>query len=169
MKLAEILLFKDSPTLSSQEEIDTSNDLCISENITEAFDVTEYYLWMLDFRSIYTKIANSLPQKNTSFLDLSLENIIGCEVVCAAICHQFNWDFLRNAVYEMTLQDETWLYPKKLSIITSTKVFQLLGNYKKPERIREKERSSLLRSLGSSLLVLGYNYWDIFFSEHTGV
>lgn len=158
---------KDCPAPFSQEAIDMSNDPCVSENITEAFNATEYYLWMSDFRSIYAKIANSLPPRNTSFPNLSLENVIGCEVVCAAICHQINWDFLRNAVYEMTIQDDTWLCPEKLSKITSAKVLQLLGNYNKPERIREKERCSLLRSLGSSLSVLGYSYRDIFFCANS--
>lgn len=149
--------------------IDMNNAPCVSENITEAFDATGYYLWMLDFRCIYNKIANSLPPRNTSFPDLSIENVIGCEVVCAAICHQINWDFLRNAVYEMTIEDSEWLYPKNLSKINSAKILQLLGNYSKPERIREKERCSLLRSLGSSLSELGYNYWDIFFSADSSI
>lgn len=146
-----------------------SNEPYVSENITEAFDATEYSLCMINFRDIYAKIVNSLPPRNSSFPNLSLENVIGCEVVCAAICHQINWDFLRNAIYEMTMQDDTWLYPKKLSKITSAKVLQLLGNYNKPERIKEKERCSLLRSLGSSLSTLGYNYWDIFFSADLAI
>jgi hypothetical protein len=146
-----------------------SNEPYVSENITEAFDATEYSFWMIDFKNIYTKIANSLPQRNSTFPNLSIENAIGCEVVCAAICHQINWDFLRNAVYEMTLQDVTWLHPKKLAKITSVKVLQLLGNYNKSERIREKERCSLLRSLGSSLSAMGYSYWDIFFSADSAI
>lgn len=140
-----------------------SDESYISENITESFDATENSFWMINFHDIYTKIAHSLPPRNSSFTNLSLENAIGCEVVCAAICHQINWDFLRNAVYEMTMQDNTWIIPEKLSKITSAKVLQVLGNYNKPERIREKERCSLLRSLGSTLSALGYNYWDIFF------
>lgn len=145
------------------------NDYYVSENITEAFEATEYSLWMTGFGEIYSKIVKSMPPRNLSFSKLPLEDAIGCEVVCAAICHQINWDFLRSAVYKMTLQDDTWLFPQKLSKITSTKVLQLLIEYDKPERIREKERCSLLRSLGSSLLAIGYTYTDIFFSDDSTI
>jgi len=142
-----------------------NNDHNISEDMIEAFEATEYNLQMINFKEIYLKIVAALPPRNSSFSKLSLENIIGCEVVCAAICHQINWDFLRTVIYNKTMQDETWITPKNLAKITSTKVLQLLAGYDKPERIREKERCSLLRSLGKSLLGLGYGYSDIFFER----
>lgn len=137
----------------------------ISENILEAFEASEYSLWMVDYKQIYSKICELLPPRNTPFYDLSLENAIGCEIICAAICHQINWDFLRNTVYEMTRNDSTWIAPKELSKLSVKKVKRLLGQYYKPERIREKERGALLRSLGSSLVEMNYTYFDIFFSD----
>lgn len=146
-----------------------SNESYVSENITEAFEASDFSLWMTNFHSIYAKIVLALPPRNSSFSNLSLENTIGCEVVCAAICHQINWDFLRHAIYQLTIQDHSWLVPRKLARITTKKVQQLLGNYNRPERIRAKERCSLLRSLGKSLSVLNYSYSDIFFSAESKI
>jgi hypothetical protein len=143
------------------------NENNISENITEAFSTTEYSIWMVDFHDIYLKIVELLPPRNSPFSDLSLEYTIGCEVVCAAICHQINWDFLRKAVFEMTTADKKWISLNSLSKITIADVNHLLHEYDKPERIRGKERSLMLRSLGESLESSGYNtYCDIFFSEN---
>lgn len=143
-----------------------SDESNISGNIFESFDDTSYSLWMLNFNEIYDKIFDSLPPRNISFLDLSLERSVGCEVICAAICHQINWDFLREAVYKMTKKDDTWIIPEKLSKITSEQIIELLGEYGKPERIRERERCSLLRSLGNSLLEMKISYLDLFFSHN---
>lgn len=137
----------------------------ISENILESFDVANYSFDMTSFREIYAKIINSLPPRNLLFSELSLENAIGCEIICAAICHQINWDFLRNTIYKRTKVDCTWITPQKISKITSKEVAQLLDGYNKLERIREKERAFLLRSLGNSLLELNYSYSDIFFLQ----
>lgn len=137
----------------------------ISENILESFDVANYSFDMTNFRETYTKIINFLPPRNSLFSELSLENAIGCEVICAAICHQINWDFLRSAIYEKTKLDLTWMAPQKISKITPKEVAQLLEGYNRPERIREKERAFLLRSLGNSLLELNYSYSDIFFLQ----
>lgn len=140
------------------------NEPYISESIAEAFKASGFSLWMMDFRDIYEKIALALPPRNISFSDLSVENTIACEVICAAICHQINWDFLRNTIYQKTIQDNSWLIPRRLANITSIEVKQLLGGYNKPERTRVKNRCSLLRSLGGALTELGYNYSDIFFT-----
>lgn len=137
----------------------------VSENILESFEASDFSLWMINFEEIYSKICESLPPRNTPFESLRLEDAIGCEVICAAICHQINWDFLRDAVYKATKADTTWITPQELSKISIEKVRQLLGGYDKPERVREKERCSILRSLGSRLLEMKYNYLDIFFSD----
>jgi hypothetical protein len=147
----------------------TVSESIISESIEDAFEATGNSLWMLNFKYLYLEISKSLPPRNSSFDGLSLEDIIGCEVICAAICHQINWDFLRHVVYEHTIQDCTWLSPINLSRITTTDVVKLIGSYNKPERIREKERCSLLRSVGKSLLSLEYNYTDIFISKKSSI
>lgn len=137
----------------------------ISENILASFESSEYSLIMTNYKEIYSKIYELLPPRNTPFLGLSLENAVGCEVICAAICHQINWDFLRKAVYEMAMKNTIWITPKELSKISFENVKLLLKKYDKPERIREKERGILLRSLGNSLTEMNYTYIDIFFSD----
>lgn len=146
-----------------------NDNIIISENILASFEASEYSLWMLNFKELYAMICKILPPRNTPFLGLSLENAIGCEIVCAAICHQINWDFLREVVYEATQKDTIWITPKELSKISVKKVMQLLGKYDKPERIRAKERCKLLRSIGNSLLEVNYSYLDIFFSDSFNV
>lgn len=141
----------------------------ISENIEESFVATDYSFSMLNYREIYARISESLPPRNRYFAALSLDDVIGCEVICAAICHQINWDFLRRVVYERTIQTATWLSPKNLAKITIAEIVQLLGSYDKPERIRGKERCSLLRSVGKILLSRGYSYTEIFFSKNMAV
>lgn len=141
----------------------------ISENILESFDLADYSFDMTNFREIYAKIINSLPPRNLLFSELPLENAIGCEIICAAICHQINWDFLRSTIYKKTKLDCTWIAPQKISRISPREVAQLLEGYNKPERIREKERAFLLRSLGNSLLELNYSYSDIFFLQDRAI
>ena len=128
----------------------------ISESILESFEASD----------VYQKICGTLPPRNISFSDLSLDEAIGCEMICAAICHQINWDFLRNSVYEATRANAKWISPEELSRISVEKVRKLLDGYSKPERIREKERCGLLRSLGKRLLELNYRYLDIFFDSN---
>lgn len=142
-----------------------NSNISVSENILGSFEASEYSLWMINFKEIYAEICEILPPRNIPFLELGLENAVGCEIICASICHQINWDFLREAVYEMTQKDISWIAPKELSRISVDKVKQLLGKYDKPERIREKERCALLRSIGSTLMKINYTYLDIFFSD----
>jgi len=146
-----------------------SHEYNVSENIVEAFEIAEVSLDMLNFKEIYSRIATSMPPRNSSFENLSLEDRIGCEVVCAAICHQINWDFLRDAVYKMTLDDSAWINPASIAKITSAKVTELLASYNKPKRIRARERCSLLRSVGRSLLEMDYGYYDIFFAPNFSI
>lgn len=68
----------------------------------------------------------------------------------AAICHQINWDFLDErlslAFGSMPLDAIS------LSRVTARDVNAWLAGYKKPHRIRAKERAALLRDLGERLL-----------------
>jgi hypothetical protein len=138
----------------------------VSDSIEDAFEAVGLTVEGLDFKYIYSKILNVLPPRNSSFCELSLECAIGAEVVCAAICHQINWDFLRSVIYKKTIDNSKWLTPYNLSKITAFDVALLISSYDKPERIREAERSSLLRSVGKSLVDINYNYTEIFLSDY---
>ena len=60
----------------------------VSENIYASFEATDYSFWMMNYKEIYSNICRVLPKRNTPFENMSLEETIGCEVICAAICHQ---------------------------------------------------------------------------------
>ncbi|GHV36094.1 hypothetical protein FACS18949_15100 [Clostridia bacterium] len=146
-----------------------NDELNISEEISESFEAVQYNMLMLNFCETYSLIKQVLPPRNSTFAGLSNENVIACEVISAAICHQINWDFLRNAIYQTVIDDDTWILPEKLLKISSKKVLQILADYNKPERIREKERSSLLRSLGKCIYDAGLDYTGIFFDNNFAV
>ena len=61
-----------------------------------------------------------------------------------SICHQFNWDFLQNAMAE-------WLLPVPearltgLQTVRPSDISKLLQGYAKPERIRPQQRAQMLR------------------------
>ncbi len=57
----------------------------ISNSITEEFIAAENFIWMVNFHDIYLKIIELLPPRNLSFSNLPLNDIIGCEIICAAI------------------------------------------------------------------------------------
>ena len=137
----------------------------ISESIYASFKAADYSLWMVDYKTIYSDIFKVLPKRNTPFDGLTLEETIGCEVVCAAICHQINWDFLRRAIFETTVHDSPWILPKNLASLSPAYLQRMLSAYNKPERIRVNERCSLLRSLGHRLTQMNYKYSDIFFQK----
>lgn len=67
-----------------------------------------------------------------------------------SICHQFNWDFLQNALAQ-------WLLPEpekrldELKTVTSRDVKRLLAAYPKPDRIRGEERATMLRRTADEL------------------
>src|ERR1700679_2835361 len=61
-----------------------------------------------------------------------------------SICHQFNWDFLQNAMAQ-------WLLPapeaklESLQAVRPSEISGLLQGYAKPERIRPQQRAQMLR------------------------
>ena len=75
------------------------------------------------------------------------------KVLFVSICHQFNWDFLQNAMAE-------WLLPSpeaklaQLEVVRSTEIALLLQGYSKPDRIRAQQRARMLRETAGHLLRL---------------
>ncbi len=121
------------------------------------FDVYENY------PLIYNGLKDFIPKTETSFRNFELNICIGCEMICAAICHSINWDFLRKAVKKKTTDDVAWLVPEHLSRITPNDVEQLLNGYEKKERIRASERCELLADIGKRLLKDQKSFKDLFF------
>lgn len=137
----------------------------ISENIKSSFEVFNLTLDMIDIPEIYKKLEVILPDNEVMFNEFDLEKIIACETICAAICHKINWDFLRKVVYEKTIKNNKWIYPKYLKDIKPQEVFDLLCEYTKKHRIKADERSCMLREIGMIMYKNNINYTDIFFDQ----
>ncbi|MEG0836221.1 MAG: hypothetical protein RR413_12345 [Christensenellaceae bacterium] len=139
----------------------------ISLPIIENFEVAEYSLDMMDFPQIYNQLSKTIPQRNSLFSFSELETSVACETICAAICHQINWDFLRTTIFRYTIQNPDWILPQNLNVISSKTLSKILSGYDKPERIRAGERAKLLRSLGETILENSKNhkYLEIFMSN----
>lgn len=121
------------------------------------FDVYENY------PQIYDRLKDFIPKTETLFQNFELNILIGCEMICAAICHSINWEFLRKTVKKKTTEDAAWLVPEHLSQITPNDVEQLLKGYEKKERIRASERCELLADIGKRLLKDKKSFKDLFF------
>lgn len=143
---------------------ENNDNLAISKQISVGFDICDIPFLGCDYEKIYLNIAGVLPKESVSFSELTMEKSIACEVVCAAICHQMNWDYLRQAVLEKTKADTNWLCGERISSISEEEVAAMFSNYKKTERIRAKERCEILHELGELVCNIG-SYQKIFMDE----
>lgn len=136
----------------------------ISQRVLTGFSKFDYTLDIYDnYHLIYNGLKDFVPKTETSFWNFGLDICIGCEMICAAICHSMNWDFLRKTVKRKTTDDLTWLAPEHLSKITPNDVEQLLKEYEKKERIRASERCEMLIDIGKRLLNNQKSFKDLFF------
>lgn len=76
--------------------------LSISERITDEFDIVQIPFIGCDFDLLYHQIVEILPSETISFNEFEFDKNIACEMICASICHQMNWVFLRQAVLDTT-------------------------------------------------------------------
>lgn len=136
----------------------------LSKQIVEEFSICDIPFLGCDFEKVYQDIAGVLPKEAVSFMGLPFENRVACEVVCAAICHQMNWDYLRQAVLNKTREDESWLKGERLSGISEDEVASLFVGYENTERIRGKERCGILREVGGMVCGVG-GYLPLFLDE----
>ena len=120
----------------------------VSERLLESFHVSDIHFFGCDFDDIYPKLNKIIPGDTVLFAYTDINTFIASEMVCAAICHQINWDYLRKAVFKKTLQQPKWLEAEALSVISESEVTAMLADYNKPERIRANQRTRLLQSIG---------------------
>lgn len=123
--------------------------IAVSARLLDAFDVANIPFLGCDFDRVYPELKKNIPSETIVFDYSDINATIACESVCSAICHQMNWDYLRQAVYKKTLEHPDWLKPESLSIISENEISILLAGYNKPERIRANERAVILRQIGS--------------------
>lgn len=129
------------------------------------FEVGGYSLDMIGIGELYRKISINVPP-SFSFIDFDLEKRIAGELICATICHKINWDFLRRAVYEHTIQDNSWMELVRLSKIKSKEMTAILANYSNKDRVQASNRGKILRSLGKYILTHYLDYTSLFFSNN---
>jgi len=115
--------------------------------------------------SLYSSLSLCVPTEKISFKNLSYNDAIVAELICAAICHQINWDFLRQAILDQTLINPDWLSVQHISNIRPKEIAEILATYSKPDRIKANERAAILRNLGITYLSYGNGFLDIFFTE----
>lgn len=120
----------------------------ISERLMDGFDYMSIPFLECDFDKVYPAISRIMPKESISF-DLWGEDVmIMAEIVCAGICHQMNWDFLRTSIFLKLKDDSSWIYPANLTQIEEKDVLELFKLYNRPERIRAEERTHILKEIG---------------------
>ena len=144
-------LFEDRPfgKHSAQDcKMESKQENSVSARLLESFAVSEIPFLGCDFDKLYPVLNEIIPNERVEFYYADINTVIACETICAAICHQMNWDFLRQVVLEKTEEQINWITPEALSAVSEDIICGLLAGYNKPERIRAGERASILRSVG---------------------
>lgn len=138
----------------------------ISSKVLGSFTTVEIPFLGCDFDKVYPKLAQIIPKEKVVFTEFSLDKIILCEIISAAICHQMNWDFLRNAMLEKIKADCNWVEPSRLAMMSSREVEDMLKAYPKKERIQGEIRARLLNNVG--IWLLGYKRPEDVFLDKAG-
>lgn len=137
----------------------------ISARLLNSFNVSDIPFMGCDFEMLYPNLKNIVPSETILFDYADINTLIACETVCAAICHQMNWDFLRNAIFKKAKALPRYLSAESLSNISNRDVSELLEGYGKPERIRSSERADILRNIGRLATQHG-SFANLFFDEN---
>lgn len=164
-KYKQISFFEDEIVVNSRREQKEAS--AYSEDMFNNFQEIDFSFSMLSLYlpPIYNSLSKLVPKENVVFLNIDIEKAIVCEMICAALCHQINWDFLREVVYKKTYSQPEWINADYLSKIQIDEVANLLGSYSKPERIRASERTEILRTLGNCFSHFPNGLYGIFFTE----
>lgn len=161
----QLTLFPNEPDESTSAETAKKADTAsVSARMLDAFDVSTIPFLGCDFDQVYPELAKNIPGEIVRFRFEDINTIIACETICSAICHQMNWDFLRHAVYQKTLEFPDWLDPELLANISKDETRELLANYNKPKRIRADERAAILRQVGNLAKKHG-SFVNLFFED----
>lgn len=119
-----------------------------SEKLLSEIDIMTFPFFGCDFDTVYRDILSVIPLEKIKFDMWDNGKLILAEIVCAGICHQINWDFLRESIYKRMVRNPEWIEPYSLSKVDEDNVFEMLKDYGKPERIRAAERAEIIRSIG---------------------
>ena len=99
--------------------------------------------------SVVDKIIEIMPKEEVVFNDLEIRVAIQCELICSAICHKINWDYLRRKIREKALSDPGYWAFSNIRYLKKIDIEHLFCDYTKKGRIRGQERVNILRQLPS--------------------
>lgn len=140
---------KEADKKTAEEKVDEKKEPSIrSEKLLSEIEIMALPFLGCDFDSVYKEVLSVIPLEKIRFDKWDRGKLILAEVICAGICHQMNWDFLRDAIYKKTESNPEWLEPSSLQTIEVGDVFELLKEYGKTERIRAAERAAIIREIG---------------------
>ena len=152
MSTKQLFLFDEkSDQLESQVMNEVSGIVpysLVSLNVKENFGVYDIPFLGCDFTTVYPIVVSVIPKENTLFSYFGTDAAIMCEIICSAICHQINWDFLRASVYAYTKGNPEWLKPYNLAVIGSKQLDDMLGTYHKKDNIKAAERAEIVSAVG---------------------
>lgn len=135
---------------SEEEKMKEIEEVSIrSQNLLSEIEIMTLPFLGCDFDTVYKTVLSIIPQERVMFDKWDRSKLILAEIICAGICHQMNWDFLRERIYRKTASNPEWLEPSLLQSIRDIDVFDLLKEYGKPERIRAAERATIINNIGS--------------------
>ena len=117
----------------------------LSRRIEEAFEIASLNAYATAGQ--LKRVVNLVPTEVVTFDGLGRERTLAGEVICSAICHQMNWDFLRAAVERAFSQGASWWLPDQIGCVSPRAIEELLQGYSRPERIRARQRAEMIRSL----------------------
>lgn len=131
----------------------------VSEEILHAFEIN--YFQLLQKRQLYQQVLPLVPQNHISFDALGEEQMIAGELICAAICHQMNWEFLRRQIFEAIASGDDWWRPPHLHDVKPETIAALLAGYHDQKRVKARQRASILKSLAQIFCGAVSSYCDI--------
>lgn len=152
LKFEQLSFFGREENVQSKESAKrnpTISETLISDKVRDSFSIVELPFLECDFDLVYPVLANILPKDCIVFSDLPFDVAISCEIICAAICHQMNWDYLRTTVFNKVTANNAWVSADNLTSISEDEVLEMFAMYPRPERIRKKERTAILHEIGN--------------------
>lgn len=93
------------------------------------------------------QISNFKPEHSSVlWQDLSAPSKLFFKIAFISICHQINWDYLQDKLYQKIFTANTNPL-QTVGAITPSKLAEWLADYPKKDRIRASERARLLRNV----------------------
>lgn len=169
MSFEQLSLFPDDEIKKTSGQSDNTliaQTSSISTRMLESFEVSSIPFFGCDFDKLYPLLNEIMPGETVIFPYKNINTIIACETICAAICHQINWDFLRQVVLNKTEDQPNWLEQDSLMKISAFDVNDMLVAYNRPERIRAGERALILQQVGE--LVKRHGSFKALFLDNGG-